>query len=278
MIREFWQERREEKKQLKQLKKENKKLPKTREQKAYKIFGFLFVIFIIFGSISFACRSSGQDVDYSWENVVGITDEMKTALTAKFDKAELLTDPIDAIDWGSAKEALTKAGLEDIIVDNKISDSVLQENNIKIVGDIRCNESVVGGLSKHLLSMDDNSKYLNLLQLSMFEEGNNIYLESIMTLDLSLLVYETALPIIYVRSTSMLDILDNKLSALGTKVQINDIEEELNNEIVKTINGSSYFEIAFFTNNMIVSNLNGFAEQVGAKIILQGTQIVMTKK
>lgn len=278
MIREFWQERREEKKQLKQLKKENKKLPKTREQKAYKIFGFLFVVFIIFGSISFTCRSSGQDVDYSWENVVGITDEMKTALTAKFDKAELLTDPIDAIDWGSAKEALTKAGLEDIIVDNKISDSVLQENNIKIVGDIRCNESVVGGLSKHLLSMDDNSKYINLLQLSMYEEGNNIYLESIMTLDLSLLVYETALPIIYVRSTSMLDILDNKLSALGTKVQINDIEEELNNEIVKTINGSSYFEIAFFTNNMIVSNLNGFAEQVGAKIILQGTQIVMTKK
>ena len=118
MIKEFWQERKEEKKKLKQLKKENKKLPKTKEQKAYKIFGFLFVIFIICGSISFACRGSGQNVDYTWESVVGITDEMKTALTSKFDKAKLLTDPIDAIDWGSTKEALTQAGLGDIIVDN----------------------------------------------------------------------------------------------------------------------------------------------------------------
>ena len=51
MIKDFWQERKDEKKRQKQLKKQNKKLPKTREQKAYKIFGVCFVLFLIFGSI-----------------------------------------------------------------------------------------------------------------------------------------------------------------------------------------------------------------------------------
>ena len=278
MIKEFWQERREEKKRLKQLKKENKKLPKTREQKAYKVFGVLFVLFMIFGSIGFACRGGGEDVDYSWENVVGITDEMKTQLTARVDKNTLVTSPIDAIDWGMAKDELGKVGLDGIIVDNNISTELLLEGTQSINGNMVCSYNVIGAIVDRLIESDDYAEYIELLQVTIMEDGSDIYLESVMSLDLSLLVYETALPIVYVKSTSMLDVLDNELSALGTKIRINNIDEELNDEIVDTINENSYFDISFFTNTLIVNEINNFAEYVNAKIQLQGTKVILAKK
>ena len=44
MIKEFWNERRQEKKRLKAERKANRKNPKTKEQIAYKIFGVFFAL------------------------------------------------------------------------------------------------------------------------------------------------------------------------------------------------------------------------------------------
>ena len=61
MIKEFWQERKENRQKQKELKKQKRKLPKTKEQRSYKIFGVCFTLFLIFGSIFYACRGLNMD-------------------------------------------------------------------------------------------------------------------------------------------------------------------------------------------------------------------------
>ena len=92
MIKDFWKDRKEEKKRLKELKNQNKKLPATREQRAYKIFGVCFAFFLIFGCIFKACSGSSDTSGFSWESIIGITDEMKDKLEAPVSKKDLLFD------------------------------------------------------------------------------------------------------------------------------------------------------------------------------------------
>ena len=133
MIRDFWQERKDEKKRQKQLKKQNKKLPKTREQKAYKIFGVCFALFLIFGSMFYTCRGLGDVDSYSWDSLIGLSADMKSKLSTSVDRTDLImTKQLDAIDWSNCRDALNSAGVGGVILSDEINLEILTDKSVTL--------------------------------------------------------------------------------------------------------------------------------------------------
>lgn len=280
MIKEFWQERREEKKRLKQQKKEQRKKPKTKEQIAYKVFGFLFVIFIIFGSLSYSCRGScsSDPVNYDWDKIMGITDEMKAALNATYDKNSLIKNPIDSSDWVDCKAKIIASGLENVIDDDKICEESLLDESINIQSPMILTDSELSALLGAFEDDAEYSKKMQLKSLVIYDKDGQVYLESLYLMDLSIIYSETLLPKISITSTSYLDVVADQISCLSTTIRLNLIEEALNEEIVNVINDSSFFDLDFYTNKMIASNINLFAEYISANISLNGLSIKFEPK
>ncbi|MBQ7351758.1 MAG: hypothetical protein IJW59_02680 [Clostridia bacterium] len=279
MIKEFWQEHREQKKQLKKERKQSKKHPKTKEQVAYKVFGIIFVIGLMIGSVAFCCRGTGDvPPSYSWDNIIGITDEMKTALTKSVDEKELFDDAVDIVDWSMARDKLVAGGLGKLIVNDSVDVDKLNSKEVAISSNIDLKENELCALVSKMTEGDEYEDYLQLLFIDIYWEDTQAYLKTIIKMDLSFLIAGTELPQVYVTTVSCLDILNEDLASVGEYIQLNQVEKKLNDEIVETINKNSLLDISVFTNSYVVSIMNVFIDCINADVEIQNNGIRLVTK
>ena len=274
MIKDFWKDRKEEKKRLKELKKQNKKLPATREQRAYKIFGVCFAFFLIFGCIFKACSGSSDTSGFSWESIIGITDEMKGKLEAPVSKKDLLFDKqIDIVDWSYCKDILINAGVGSVIIDNQISMLDVVGKTVSITSPMVLDSRMLGALSQKLI---ENSLYggdVELVEVMLEIVDSKLIMKSLVRLNLSTVVLSNNLPSVYVTTTSTVQILNKEMFALDSSCRINNLEESDNDAIIELINKNSLSDIEFYTNELIARKINDFAEGVGAKVRINNSNI-----
>lgn len=279
MIREFWQEYREEKKRQKQLKKANRKQAKTGEQKAYSIFGILLTIFVIFGAFGSTCsRGNADNVEFDWGSIVGVDDAMIEVLSAPVNRNEILIDgTLTTLDFDNLAIELNANGLGAFLEEGVDDD--LTEEDLQIKSDFSLTQSALGALVSDMMEGASNGDGFELLSFKMFEnEDSHIILRTVVYLDLSQVVPSDKLPMVYVTTTSRIQMQINELVSFNNYVQLNQIDDEMNEEIVDKINNSSFSEIAYHTNNAIVGQLNLFAEFINAKICLENDNIIFQVK
>ena len=274
MIKDFWKDRKEEKKRLKELKKQNKKLPASREQRAYKIFGVCFAFFLIFGCIFRACSGSSDTSGFSWESIIGITDEMKDRLEAPVSKKDLLFDKqIDIVDWSYCKDILINSGVGSVIVDNQINMLDVVGKTVTITSPISLDSRMLGALSQKMI---ENSLYggdVELVEVMLEMVDDKLIMKSLVRLNLSTVVLSNNLPSVYVTTTSTVHILNKEMFALDSSCRINNLEESDNDAIIELINKNSLSDIEFYTNELIARKINDFAEGVGAKVRINNSNI-----
>ncbi len=264
MIKDFWQERKDEKKRLKQQKKQNKKLPKTREQKAYKIFGVCFALFLIFGSIFYTCRGLNDVDDYSWDKMLGISEEMKIKLATPINRADLIsTKQLDAIDWSNCKDSLIEAGVGGVLLSDEISLEVLSDKSITLTSTLSLDSRNLGALSKKMIATSVYDS-VELIETVLTYDNNTLRLTSLIYLDLTSVVLGNNLPYVYVTTTSVVNILNNDMYCMNSEFRINDFSENDNDEIMQIINKNSLVDIGFYTNELIAREINTFCEGVNA--------------
>ena len=274
MIKDFWKDRKEEKKRLKELKKQNKKLPATREQRAYKIFGVCFAFFLIFGCIFKACSGSSDTSGFSWESIIGITDEMKGKLEAPVSKKDLLFDKqIDIVDWSYCKDILINAGVGSVIIDNQISMLDVVGKTVSITSPIVLDSRMLGALSQKLIENILYGGDVELVEVMLEIVDSKLIMKSLVRLNLSTVVLSNNLPSVYVTTTSTVQILNKEMFALDSSCRINNLEESDNDAIIELINKNSLSDIEFYTNELIARKINDFAEGVGAKVRIYNSNI-----
>jgi len=279
MIKEFWNERKEEKKQAKLIKKESKKNPKSRQERAYKIFGICFAFFLIFGSIFFSCRNLGSGDDYSWSDLSGISDELKVKLTESVDVDELIVNKsLSESDWDLCKQDLINAGILEIIKDNTIDYERLLSENTQIDTEITFNNGNIGALSNELIKISGYSNQLNIIETILFVSENELYLKSLVFLDLNAVIIGGELPKVYVTTISSVHILNNKIYCMNSQIKLNRLNEEDNENLLKIIKNNAFYDIESYTNQLIANQLNIFAKGVNAKFTDLGLELKLVKK
>ena len=274
MIREFWQDRKEEKKRLKELKKQNKKLPITKEQRAYKIFGIVFTLFLIFGVAFNICGSIKGTEDFSWDSLIGITDDMKVQLEQSVEKKDLLFDKqIDVVDWSYCKDLLIDAGVGDVIIDNKIDMLHLVEGTTSLASVIILDSRMLGALSQKMIESSLYGSDFELIEVSLQTIEGKLVLNSLFRVNLSAVVLGGELPSVFVTTTSTVEILNNKMYSLNSNCKINKLEESENIQLIETINKSSLSRLEFYTNELISRQINEFASSIGAKVRINNSNV-----
>lgn len=267
MIKDFWQKRKEEKKHIKTMKKQNKKQPKTKEEKAYKIFGVCFALFLIFGSMFYTCVGLDQDIDYSWDKLSGITQEMKDKLCKPVNKEDLMIDrEINVVDWSLCKEALDNSGIGAVIVDNAIDSMVLIEKKCRITSPLVFDSRTLGALSQKLIQSSVYNDDVDLLEVYLFVENNQLMLTSVVRLNLASFLLGDNLPYIYVTTSSEVQILNNQMYSLNSVCKINKFSDEDNQEFLELINKNVFYDIDDYTNELIAQQINAFSEGVNAVV------------
>ena len=265
MIKDFWQERKDEKKRQKQLKKQNKKLPKTGEQKAYKIFGICFTLFLIFGSIFYTCRGVGNVDDYSWDKLIGISEELKVKLATPVDRSDLITTrQLDAIDWSNCKDALNSAGVGGVVLLDEINLEILTDKTVTLTSTLTFDNRTFGALSQKMISTSVYSDTVELIETILTFENNTLSLTSLMCLDLTAVVIGNSLPSVYIRTTSVVNILNNDMYCMSSEYRINNFSDEDNEEALEIIDNNALVDIGFYTNELIAREINTFSEGVNA--------------
>lgn len=273
MIKEFWQERKAEKLKQKQLKKENKKLPKTKEQKAYKIFGVFFALFLVFGSLFYSCRTGSTDGGYSWDNLIGISDELKTKLSMPIDKQSLITnEQINAIHWGNCVEALAASGVN-VVLDNKLNRESLLAMTERPSSPLILDSKSLGALVFELMSMNTVSKESTLIELIVYSDGGDIRVKTLMYVNLTAITLAESLPYVYLTTDSRMEILEDKIYLLDNSFKINNLSEDDNDEMLKIINENSLLGIEQFTTKRISGEINAFAMYINSDVEIRNTKV-----
>lgn len=276
MIKEFWQEQREEKKRQKQLKRQNKKAPKTKEQIAYKVFGILFTLFLIFGSIGFACSNVGDWGTLDWVCVWGITEEMSQALSDPVDSNIILTECVlSSADWEACQQELQDNGI-DIVREGEMDAELL--DSVEVTHQFCLSSMSLGALVSEMIGSIGGGNTSELLSFKLFENGGELYLSSVCFVDLSKVVAGSTLPIVYVQSTSRLTTHNERLCSLNPEYQINMIEDSLNDEIIEVINRSSLIGLENYTNSSIVSQINTFSSLLQCTLTISDGAITFKPK
>jgi len=254
-LKEFLKEEREERKTRKLQKKLAKKSPKTKEQKYYKIAGIIVGVLITFGALFSSCKNCGG-FEFNWSEAVGITDEMIVELKKPVDENLLFIDgKITKEDYDSCIETL-----------NLNEANILENDEITgPTGDFILNSKEVGALVNGMFSTGD-SVYFDILNFKIFYEDNYYFEESIVKVNLDDVISGQDLPIVYIQSTSKVDILSGELCVLSTNLQINMLEEDMNNRIIEILKGYAGFNSVNGVNNMINLAIGLFTRSINTSI------------
>lgn len=284
MIKEFWQEVRQERKDKRRLKKENKKNKLTGEEKATKIFGILFGFFVFFGSIIFACNnmSLGDLSDINWGSAIGLSDEMVEELEKPVDENLLLINGrIGDDDYTNFINAWINAGADESCFDEDsgVTDGEEGEevdlSGLYINSELYLSSRVIGAWCKETNIDIGYSSNVDILDMLIYKENNNYYMSTISYCNLKNILGIEGLPSIYLKSVSEVAILSGKLTVLSTGLYINALDKDMNEEIVNKINDISDDKLSSLVNDMIVTAyINPLKDLMRANIYLSGNGII----
>lgn len=257
---DFLKKEREERKAYRQLQKKQKKI-KTPEEKRRKIYSIVFGFLITFGAIFYAASSCSGS--YSWEKVVGITDEMKTALERAVSEESIFpSGRIDQTHYNSLSAKLTAAGIE--------FDS---DEDVNPQSDLILNSKETGALVNQITSALDETRKYEVKDFSIYQVLETTYCKSVMILNLSEMISGSTLPSVYLISTSKVQVLDNTIMCMETDYQINEIEDPLNDEIISILNKNTANSFISASNELLCSTLSLFAESCSYTIDLKNHEI-----
>ena len=257
---DFLKEEKAERKKRKQLQKEQKKGNKTPEQKRMKIYAIITGFLIVFGVLFYTCRNAGG---YSWNDILGITDEMIVELEKEVDEDVLFPNgKITDMDWHSCDIVLKSAGI-DLESDEDISPTtsfVLTDREL-------------GALSKKLLVTIDTSIIKNISDLELYVVGNKTYLRSVVDINLSDLVMGATLPKVYLTTTSHIELLSNSITCMTNEIKINNLSSELNEELLSVLDSNSSTNLKSIGNEIISTLITIFGSSIGCEMVLMHGQI-----
>lgn len=257
---DFLKKEREERKAYRKQQKQDKKA-KTPEEKRRKIYSIVFGFLITFGVIFYTVNSCSGS--YSWESVVGITDEMKIALEQSVSEETIFPNGrITQTNYDSLTIKLNSAGID--------FDS---DEDINPHSDLILSEKEAGALVNQIFSALDETKKYEVKDFSVYTILDAIYCKSVITLNLSEAISGSTLPSVYLISTSKVQILDNTIMCMETDYQINEIDDPLNDEIIDVLNKNMTGSIISNSNEMLCSTLSLFAESCTYSIELKNHEI-----
>ena len=275
MIKEFWQERKEEKKRLKAEKKANRKNPKTREQIAYKICGVIFALFIIFGSLGYSCKMTCYSSDYSWDSLIGITDDVVSALSEPVDESILLPNgKINEVDWSLCIESLNNCGI-DIVTDFSLDEEKIQSDT-KITENLNLTNRQLGALIKEYIKKSNKSEYVTLLDFNVNLLEQQYYMDSIVKFSLKNYI-GSSLPDIYIATHSTVTIYDKKIYVGSSELVVNNLPEDKNAKVLEVLNGS-IINLSMYTNELAITSINSFATSISADVALENEIVLFKSK
>lgn len=264
MIKEFWQEVREEKKERKRLKKQRKKMALTGEEKATKVFGILFGFFVFFGSIFFACSNfSVGDLTITWGQLVGLDEEIVKELEEPVDENLLLIDGrISNDDYMSFVDAWIDAGADPSffdengeLIDRDIVDENVEEDAEVLYIDkaLHLSGKQLGGWSRETNIDLGYVSTMDILDMKFYKEGEQYYLSTIAYCRLGKLIENDEIPNVYLKTVTPIKILDGNITTLGCELYINKLSEESNKVVVDKINEITSDRLTTLVNDLIVT-------------------------
>lgn len=260
---DFLKEEREERKKRKKLQKEQKKQKLTREQKKYKIFGIITGCLITFGAI-FSCCSSLGGGDYSWNKLVGITDDMIIELEKPVAEKDIIPGKIIGdSDWNSCKQKLLNVGID--IEDESGADPDVLES-------FYLSDRDLGSMAKQ--SLEKIGGYnAKIMDFEIYAIGNTYYERSVILINLSNVVLASNLPSVYITTISKIEVLGNNVTCMDYDVKINNIEKNMNDMILDVLKTSSTTDIKTVGNSLVNTTINAFAMTIDAEITLHHGQV-----
>ena len=263
MIREFWQEVREERKERKRLKKQRKKMALTGEQKATKIFGILFGFFVFFGSIFFACSDFSLDgFTISWGQIIGLDEEIVEQLEEPVDENLLLIDGrITSDDYMSFINAWITAGADPSYFDEngELIDKEVEDENVDDAELIYIDTTLtltgreLGGWCRETNIDLGYVSTMDILDMKFYKEGEQYYLSTIALCKLSKLLESDEIPNVYLKTITPIKILDGNITTLGCELYINNLSEESNKAVVDKINQITSNKLTTLVNDLVVT-------------------------
>ena len=257
---DFLKKEREERKAYRQLQKKQKKI-KTPEEKRRKIYSIVFGFLIAFGVVFYTANSCSGN--YSWENIVGITDEMKIALERSVSEESIFpSGRIDQTYYDSLATKLASAGI-DFESDEDVDPS----------SDMILSDKETGALVNNITSALDETRKYEVKDFSIYKVLETTYCKSVMILNLSEMISGSTLPSVYLITTSKVQVLDNTIMCMETEYQINEIEDPLNDEIISVLNKNMANSFISASNELLCSTLSLFAESCSYTIDLKNHEI-----
>lgn len=256
-LKELWQEHREEQKLKKIQKKQQKKVGLTHEQKVYKNFGIIFGLLVIFGALFSTCSNFGAGVgDFSWNKLVGISDEIVDELEKPVDETILFPDgKIGKEDLTSLEIKLEECGL-DILVDENIEEGEL-ENGTVVISDLYLTDRELGALVNELWK---SVNYIKVSDMKITYENGVFIQKSIVYVNLNELISDVNLPRIYLTTISEAMILNGTIAVINSDITVNQVSEELNDKIIEMLDGNSSLKMSSIGNSFINSTLKLFGD------------------
>lgn len=265
-LKELWQEHREEQKLKKIQKKQKKKEKLTHEQKVYKIFGILLGCFVTFGALFSTCSNFSTGVgDFSWNKLVGISDEYVAELEKPINESTLFPNGrIGKDELSSLEKKFQDCGL-DILLNDDFDESEL-ENGSVVISDLYLTARELGALVNEVLV---SINYIKVCDMSITFE-NDIYIQkSIVYVNLNELIADVNLPKIYVTTISEAIVLNGTLAVLNSDIKVNQVSEKLNDKIIEMLDSNSSIKMSSIGNSFINSTIQVFSESVFKNFVLK---------
>lgn len=237
-LKEFLSEEKQVRKQMRAERKQNKKHPKTKREKIYKIAGIICTIAIICGAFFYTCRNLSGG--YDWDNISGITTEIKEKLEKDVNKAQLVGDfEITSSDEENCKAKLLSVGID--------YSQLGTQSTFQPSSSFSLNSGETGAIAKSILSEINNGKYA-LVAFKLYSDTTYVYEVSVIKVNLSKYISSSKLPDIYISTTSKCEIQNKELTALNYVSTINNLSVDESEEILDLLN-----------KNILVSNLKKIA-------------------
>lgn len=269
-LKEFLKEQKAERKQMRAEMKKSKKQPKTKREKIYKVAGVIFFIVVAVGAIAYAFRGVGGG--YDWSKITGLTDELKTKLSATVDENALFGShgKLNENDFNSCKAKLQSVGID---IENDDETQVYTPSESFVL-----NSRELGALASYILSdlQSDKSVEIEYVQIYSKIENKVIYFyeKIIAKIVLNKFIKDANLPSVYVTTESKFEVQNKELVALNFSSVVNNLDEGDSREILDVLNktvltikldriGVTYFN----------SSINLFNTLAGTKMVLYSDNI-----
>lgn len=254
-LKEFWHEEKQVRKQMRAERKRNKKQPKTTREKVYKILGIVFAIAILlFGTIRACSNLSGG---YDWNVITGINNEIIEMLERDADTSIILKDfEITKESENSCYSKLASAGIN--------ITEISEDDNLIPTKTIELNSLEAGVIARDVLKDVFQENNYDVLALKVYSDTYDVYQKCVIKVRLSQYISNVNLPDIYITTTSVCEIQDERLSNLNYVTTINNLSVEESEKVLNVLNNNvitiNFKKMATDNVNLALNMINSMFE------------------